>query len=305
MLRAGQFCEEEMQQPRNSKAAPAMDIISCLPDTILSHILSLLSTKEAVATSVLSKRWIHLWHFVESIDFPDITLNNIESTYSFNQFMYSLLVSRYAAGSHFTNRFCLEIQYGSPNLAYRLGFPNVIKWINLIVQPGLQYLRLRLPVYCFDVDDHDDHEYDILPKLPISILKCRTLVSLDLAQFRVKGFSFSSVGFGFPSLNELHLKKIVFHEVQDFMLLLAGCPNLEYLRAEQILVHCDQDSFTIQEFKSVSLPKLISADITRCWFPCFPVKALSSSEHLCVETSMLCKQDHKVYEVHFILNIMS
>jgi hypothetical protein len=101
------------------------------------------------------------------------------------------------------------------------------------------------------------------------------------------------------------VKKIVFHDVQDFMLLLAGCPNLEYLRAEHIFVHCDQDSLTIQEFKSVSLPKLISADITRCWFPCFPVKALSSSEHLCVETSMLCKQDHKVYEVRFILNIMS
>jgi hypothetical protein len=142
------------------------------------------------------------------------------------------------------------------------------------------------------------------PTLPISILSCRTLVSLDLAGFCVKGFTFSSIGFGFPSLNVLHLDHIVFQRIRDFMLFLAGCPNIEDLRATHIYFCDEGDSLTIQEFESLSLPKLISAVITQFWWSCFPVKALSNSKYLFLETSMLCTKDHEVYEVCFILNIM-
>ncbi|PNX59775.1 F-box protein, partial [Trifolium pratense] len=169
---------------------------------------------------------------------------------------------REASGSHFINSFRLKIEYDNRSLLTYLGFPNVTKWVNLIVKPGLKYL-------CLDLDSYDD-DYDSddvigqKPLLPISILSCRTLVSLDLARFRVKGFTFSSVGFGFPSLNVLHFRDIVFQQGRDFMLLLAGCPNLEYLRAEDIGFHYQRDSLTIQEYESLSLPKLISAVITQC-----------------------------------------
>jgi hypothetical protein len=97
---------------------------------------------------------------------------------------------------------------------------------------------------------------------------------------------------------------IVFQTVRDFMLLLAGCPNLEDLRATNIYFYYG-NSLTIEEFESVTLPKLISAVITQCFCSCFPLKALTNSEYLCVETSMLCTKDHEFeYEVCFILNIM-
>jgi hypothetical protein len=234
-----------------------------------------------------------VWHFVDSIDFPDaIELMDSQSIIIFNNFMDSVLVSRDASGSHFINSFRLKIDYGNRNIARNLGFSNVTKWVDLVVQGGLKYLCLHLD---------DDDLIDQKPILPISILSCKTLVSLDLARFRVKGFTFS----GFPSLNQLHLYKIVFQQDRDFMLLLAGCPNLEDLQATNIDFY-DGNSFTIQEFESVNLPKLISAVITQFWCLCFPLKALSNSEYLCLEMSMLCTKDHEVYhyEVCVLLNIM-
>jgi hypothetical protein len=309
------LCEEEMQRRRKCNAAPeAVDVISSLPDVILNRILSLLPIKEAVATSILSKRWIHLWHYFDSIVFPNtITLNRIQSTHIFNKFMDSVMVamvSRHDADSHFINTFRLKIEYGNRNLALNLGFPNVTKWVDLVVvQRGLKYFCFRLLDANDDIDSDDDDDVDDVvigqkPTLPISILNCRSLVSLDLAGFCAKDFTFSSIGFGFPSLNVLHLDDIVFQTIRDFMLFLAGCPNIEDLRATCIYFYDERDSLTIQEFESLSLPKLISAVITQFWWSCFPVKALSNSKYLCTETSMLCPEDHEVYEVCFILNIM-
>jgi len=80
-----------MQRPIISEAtAQSADKMSSLPDAILNQILSRLPTKEAVATSILSKTWIHLWN-IDVIDFTDITLHDTDSTYSFNDSMHSIL----------------------------------------------------------------------------------------------------------------------------------------------------------------------------------------------------------------------
>ncbi|KAF5820752.1 putative F-box domain, FBD domain, leucine-rich repeat domain superfamily [Helianthus annuus] len=48
-----------------------MDRISRLPDDVICHILSFLPTKHAVATSILSSRWVNLWSFLTIIDLDD------------------------------------------------------------------------------------------------------------------------------------------------------------------------------------------------------------------------------------------
>nr|KYP40504.1 Putative F-box/LRR-repeat protein At4g13960 family [Cajanus cajan] len=63
---------------------PNFDMISNLPDYIIGHILSLLPTKDAVITCVLSKRWICLWTFITNLHFED-------SSPSFSKFVSRVL----------------------------------------------------------------------------------------------------------------------------------------------------------------------------------------------------------------------
>ena len=47
-----------------------VDSISSLPDEMLHHIFSFVPTKVAITTSVLSKRWRHVWYKTPYLSFP-------------------------------------------------------------------------------------------------------------------------------------------------------------------------------------------------------------------------------------------
>ena len=64
------------QNPKNQKLSEEQDIIDgnnkCLgnlPNEILRYIISLLPTKDAVRTSILCKRWEHLWKSIPNLEF--------------------------------------------------------------------------------------------------------------------------------------------------------------------------------------------------------------------------------------------
>ncbi|XP_058752353.1 FBD-associated F-box protein At5g56370-like [Vicia villosa] len=274
-----------------------VDSISSLPDEILCRILSLLSTKESVATSVLSKRWTHLCHHVPNLQFSDITVNTLPSILLFNQFVYSLLLSRdSAAGSNFVNTFRLHIRYDTFYFAYNFGFPNITKWINFVVQPKFTLKNLSLHFNGFSVEDLDQMNP---PKLPLSIFTCKTLVSLSLRWFKADGYSFSSKGCQLPSLKILHLELLFFSDFPDFLLLLAGSPLLEDLLVSQLYflgvvedaVEDDSDS---QDFKSLCLPNLTRADLAQCGCSWFRINALSSCVSLCMQTCSFYIEDDVV-----------
>ncbi|KNA09128.1 hypothetical protein SOVF_156290 [Spinacia oleracea] len=86
------------------------DYISELPDTILCLILSLLSTKSVVKTSILSKRWNYLWIKVPALDITEVHQRyewlNLEQKICFKSFVDKVLLHNDVS---YLQRFCLDV----------------------------------------------------------------------------------------------------------------------------------------------------------------------------------------------------
>ncbi|XP_058767625.1 putative F-box/FBD/LRR-repeat protein At5g25850 [Vicia villosa] len=216
------------------------DIISNLPDAILCHILSFLQTEQSVATSILSKRWKHLWLSVPTLRFQQTLPERITAS-EFKDFVYSILVSRDVTLPIKT--FHLDVTYRHLFQCFMI---TITKWLNFAIQQRVEYLYLRLTSL-------------LLPKFPITILTCKTLVVLKLFSFHVEeALSDSSVLL--PSLKTLHLEYISFPKLRDFIMFLSGCPTLVDFRTSNIEFD-SYESLSCSEWNSFCLTNLTRADI--------------------------------------------
>jgi hypothetical protein len=244
-----------------------MDIISTLPDAVLCHILSFLETREAFATSILSKRWKHLWLSVPVLDFSPTQLTDQEDNFRFTDFVYTVLLSRDSAiPIKIFRLFVMHDHTLSVSFA---------KWINFVLQRGVEHLDLQVGTRTGS------------SILPINIFSCTTLVVLKLHFFLVDP-RFSSVLLLLPSLKTLHLRFIRFPNHQDFMLLLAQCPNLEDLHISGLWFDDEEDSQSCDKWKNFTLSNLTKADVDSSYFD-FPMKALHTVQSLsmCIYTAQV------------------
>ncbi|GAU13058.1 hypothetical protein TSUD_173580 [Trifolium subterraneum] len=226
------------------------DIISTLPDEILCHILSFLQTKEVDATTILSKRWKNIWRSVSNV-FIDASIENENSNPAFINFVNSVLFSRAALP---IKSFHLQVSYDD---GFEFPIKNFTNWINYVVQRGVECLNLYVCSKSY-------------PKLPITVLTCKTLVVLKLNNIRVEQSCFSSVLL--PSLKTFHLGYVDFPKLRDFMIFLKGCPVLQDLHSFDVMFD-SMESLTCNEWKDFLLSNLTRANID-CYENYFPVKAV-------------------------------
>ncbi|KAJ1384853.1 Leucine-rich repeat domain superfamily [Sesbania bispinosa] len=124
------------QQNLGQTAFGEKDLISKLHESILGHILSFLPTVEAICTSVLSRRWIHVWTSITSVEFDDALL------FSGKKMQQEQFVN-------FVNRVLLHlanstIQSFSLCLTrYHYDASQVSAWISFILERRVQKLQIQ------------------------------------------------------------------------------------------------------------------------------------------------------------------
>ncbi|KAL8053399.1 hypothetical protein ABFX02_05G068300 [Erythranthe guttata] len=173
------------------------DRISHLPDDILVDILSLLSLKEAVCTSVLSSRWHNLWKHTYSLNFdPHDSLQKEEK---YVKWVNSVIRKHKAA---ILKDFVIRLRLS------RTFQKDVNRWINFAIVRHVQRLELDLTT---------DNWSLINCSLPQELLTQNTSSESD-----------------FKFLKVLCLKSVDVTE-QDIKFLLSNCPLLEELVVDRSL----------------------------------------------------------------------
>ncbi|CAA7032708.1 unnamed protein product [Microthlaspi erraticum] len=184
-----------------------VDRISQLPDPLICQILSHLSTKDAVKTSVLSTRWRNQWPWVPNLELRSRNFPDLDSLVSFgNGFFDSGNVS-------FVDRVKLTIcnDKGVENASY------LTPWIDAAVRRKVKHVHVRFR--------HADGNFY---EMPSSLYLCQTLASLvlDLVDLAIPEFV------SLPCLKTMLLKYIGYPDDAVLERFVSSCPVLEELEID-------------------------------------------------------------------------
>ncbi|CAA7019428.1 unnamed protein product [Microthlaspi erraticum] len=203
------------KRSRQSQRSKEEDRISELPDPLICEILSHLSTKDLVKTSVLSTRWRTLWLWV-----PYATLDSSE---------FPCLDAFVKLGDRFFDPVrvsCLhELNLNVIDMNNKGGDGGASyyhkSWIDAAVKRKVQHVYAQLQGGNLDFYE-----------LPTSLFNCKTLVSLRLCLVKV---TLDHVGFvSLPCLKSIELKCFNTNEA-SFERLVSCCPVLEKLNISNCL----------------------------------------------------------------------
>ncbi|KAK4268298.1 hypothetical protein QN277_024974 [Acacia crassicarpa] len=199
--------KSESSNKMHRTEAEMRDRISDLPDSLLLHILSFLPAKEAVATSLLSKRWRPLWFSLPTLklcrqDFQRFTF--------FHQFVGKILK---LVDLKAVKKFVFECEYYKSRDYFRP--QKISEWINAVILDKVEHLELNLYL------GNNDYE------LPSNIFTTINIKVLKLSGGVTVGSTLSHVNLGL--LQVLHLKLVKFPDFRSLGILLSGCVLLRDL----------------------------------------------------------------------------
>ncbi|XP_056858517.1 FBD-associated F-box protein At5g44490-like isoform X1 [Raphanus sativus] len=205
------------------------DVISSLPDSLISHMLSCLPTKEAVRTSVLSTRWKSLWLSVPSLrlashDFPDYN--------SFVSFV-DKSIDLYREENSCLHKLELVIRKENDN-----DQSCVTRWIDFVSTRKVNHLDLE----CILV------KREFLEAVPLSLYLCESLLYLRLHRVSLSG----SESVSLPRLKTMCLEQNVYADEAFLESFISSCPVLEDLS----IVRRDDDNVKVLRVHSQTLTSL-------------------------------------------------
>ncbi|ESQ44193.1 hypothetical protein EUTSA_v10006457mg, partial [Eutrema salsugineum] len=219
-----------------------MDRISTLPNELLCHILSFLTTKEAALTSVLAKRWRNLVAFVPNLDLDDSAFlrpedGNLEREIipqSFMDFVDSVFALQ---GNSPLEKFSLKCKCQTGVDSDRSK-----QWISRAMQRGVLYMDLFI-------------DFGYRYWLPLENFTSRTLVELKIATFAL---DFRSGDISLPVLKTLAFDSVLFYNGQ-LPVILSACPALENLDMHKINFSPENET-TLTIYSDTSMLRAFSFD---------------------------------------------
>ncbi|KAH0858370.1 hypothetical protein HID58_086631 [Brassica napus] len=153
------------------------DLISSLPDEILQQILSLIRTKFAIRTSILSKRWRHVWLDTPSLSFDSFSLK----AHTINQ-----TLARYTARKMKTFHICTRM---------RQNVPYIDTWIKFAMSRNVENLTLRfdhlpssnMPEFFYNNSSVEQLSLELhfSPMIPICYVPWTSLKKLSLSSCKL------------------------------------------------------------------------------------------------------------------------
>ncbi|XP_077243392.1 FBD-associated F-box protein At5g56370-like [Tasmannia lanceolata] len=247
------------------------DKISGLPDTILHNILSLLPTKYAIQTSILSKRWRYLWASIHCLDFDHkLFYSSVYIPLGYDAFPFLPVPETKHTNASFIEyvdtvfmlcdtskiqRFCLSCFYYS----YK---SRVDTWIRVAIMCNVRELDFSIQEpydpYVEPYDPHVDFAGISLEepvRFPHTLFTCE---SLEVLKMNLKWSIIKMpTTMGFHGLKTLHLVEVAFSDDNSTKKLISSCPILEILSMEKCTLYKHQNLF-------VSAHKLRSLTISGC-----------------------------------------
>ncbi|KAJ0261179.1 FBD-associated F-box protein [Hirschfeldia incana] len=199
------------------------DRISMLPEPLLCHILTYLSTKESVRTGVLSSRWRDIWLWVPRLDLHKSDFSEDNTCVSFIDKFLNFRGESYLRG------FKLNTDNDDDE------GPSVEACLVRVVN--------KCKIHHFEIENHFGFCF---LEMPLVFSMCDTLVSLKLSFVMMSDYDQSC---SLPCLETLHLEKVVFPSDEAAEALISSSPVLKDLKMSQ----SRDDSVQILRVRSKSL----------------------------------------------------
>ncbi|KAL0706888.1 hypothetical protein Bca4012_073314 [Brassica carinata] len=180
------------------------DRISNLPDHLICQIIYLLSTEEAVRTSVLSTRWRHVWLWLPGFELSSRKFSDTNAFVSFGD--------RFLDYSRVTCIRKLKLTLGDNANTVKDG-SYFTSWIDAAIKLKIQHL------------DIDWAAYDFFTHRRLRLHSCETLVYLRLSNL----FLDDEVFVVLPCLKTMYLEQNWYSSETNLKKLISSCPVLENL----------------------------------------------------------------------------